>query len=109
LKSWYEPYTLSYIINDYETFYNKPFTRDCQYPLFNSYIIQDKTYEKVMEWVIQLYDKLYPWCIEPPNKSHFAHIGGIYERIMAYAIGQENLEHIPLNITHNHGLKKLSY
>jgi len=105
---WNEAKTLDFIIEDYEQFY-KPFSKEKKYPLYNSFIIPVETYEKIMKWVIQLYDKLYPWCIEPPNKSHLGHIGGIYERVMAYAIGQEDLEHIPLNITHNHGLKKLSY
>jgi hypothetical protein len=62
-----------------------------------------------MQWIMQLYDKIYPWCIERPNRSHFGHIGGIYERIMAYAIGEENLQNINLNISHDHKYKKLSY
>ena len=108
-RTWNEPNTLDFIIKDYEQFYQSSFSKEKQYPLYNSFIIPVETYEKIMKWVIQLYDKLYPWCIEPPNKSHFAHIGGIYERVMAYAIGQEDLKQIELNIYHNHALKKLSY
>jgi hypothetical protein len=62
-----------------------------------------------MEWVVQLYDKLYPGCLQFPNMSHFGHIAGIYERIMAYAIGQENLSIVRMNITHHEELKKVSY
>ena len=62
-----------------------------------------------MRWVVQLYDKMYPWCVESPNFSYFHHIGEIYERVMALAIGQENLNDIKLNILHDHALKKLSY
>jgi hypothetical protein len=58
-----------------------------------------------MKWLVELYDKLYPWCIQPPNASHFGHIGGIYERIMAYAIGQERLEYLDINIIHDHKYK----
>ena len=107
--TWNEPNTLKYIINDYESFYNKTFRIDCQYPLYNSYIIPIKNYEKIMEWVVQLYNKIYPWCIQQPNQTHFGHIGGIYERIMAYAIGCEQLFSIKLNITHDNKYKKLSY
>jgi len=107
-KTWNEEKTLDFIIKDYEIFH-KSFSKEKQYPLYNSFIIPVKIYEKIMKWVIQLYDKLYPWCIQPPNKTHFSHIGLIYERIMAYAIGQEDLEQIQLNINHNHNLKKKSY
>jgi len=108
-ETWKEPDTLNYIIKDYEKFHNKIFTKNNKYPLYNSYIIPTKTYEKIMEWVTQLYDKIYPWCIEPPNSSHVGHLGGIYERIMAYAIGEENLDYVKLNISHDHKYKKVSY
>ena len=106
---WHEPNTLRYIINDYEIFYKKSFTFNNSYPLLNSYVIPIETYEKVIKWVIQLYDKMYPWCIEKPNAQHFGHIGGIYERIMGYGIGEENLQNIILNVTHDHKYKELSY
>jgi hypothetical protein len=105
--TWNEPNTLKYIINDYENFYKKPFTYN-NYPLYNSYIIPTEKYEKILKWVIQLYDKIYPWCIETPNRCHHGHIG-IYERIMAYCIGQENLQNIMLNASHDHKYKELSY
>jgi hypothetical protein len=108
-KTWDEPKTLRYIIKDYEKFYNKTFSKDCEYPLYNSYIIPIEIYEKIMPWVIQLYDKLYPWCIQSPNASHFAHIGGIYERIMAFAIGEETLQNINVNVSHINEYKQLSY
>jgi len=107
-ETWNEPKTLDYIIQDYEHFYGKPFTKDKQYPLFNSYIISTETYEKIMAWVTQLYKKLYPWSMEPPNASHFGHIGGIYERIMAYAIGEENLQYIHVNVEHDNNFKMLN-
>lgn len=108
-QTWNEKKTLNYVINDYEKFYEKNFNFNNQYPLCNSYIIPNETYEKIMKWVTQLYDKIYPWCIQPPNRSHFGHIGGIYERIMAYCIGEENLKNIKLNILHENRYKKLSY
>ena len=60
-----------------------------------------------MKWVIQLYDKIFPWCIE--GSTTVGHIGGIYERVMAFAIGEENLYYIKLNISHDHSLKRLCY
>ena len=61
-----------------------------------------------MAWVSQLYDKLYPWAIEPPNATHFGHIGGIYERIMAYAVGEEDLPFVQLNVEHDNNFKMLN-
>jgi len=107
--TWNEPNTLKYIINDYEIFYKKSFNYNDNYPLYNSYVIPNETYEKIMKWVIQLYDKIYPWCIEKPNASHFGHIGGIYERIMGFCIGEEKLQNIILNVSHDHKYKNLSY
>lgn len=107
--TWNEPNTLNYIIKDYQHYYKKKFSKMNEYPLYNSYVIPTETYENIMKWVVQLYDKLYPWCVEEPNASHFEHIGGIYERIMAYAIGEENLLHIMVNISHDDKYKKLSY
>ena len=85
------------------------FSKDALYPLWNSYVIPVELYEKIMPWVIQIFPKLYPWCIKPPNKGHFGHIGGIYERIMAFIIGQEPLDAIKLGIQHDHTLKNKSY
>jgi hypothetical protein len=107
--SWNEQNTLNYIINDYENFYKKSFSRAHKYPLLNSYVIPCEIYEKIMKWVIQLYDKIYPWCIEYPNRCHFGHIGSIYERVMAYALGEENLQSIKVNVAHDHNYKHLSY
>jgi hypothetical protein len=107
--TWNEPNTLNYIIKDYENFYKKTFNYNNNYPLYNTYVIPNETYEKIMKWVIQLYDKIYPWCVQKPNASHFTHIAGIYERIMGYCIGQENLQNIALNILHDHRLKEKSY
>ena len=108
-KSWNEINTLNYVIKDYENFYKKPFSKNYNYPLYNSYVIPSEIYEKIMKWITQLYDKIYPWCIKYPNKTQFGHIGGIYERIMAYAVGEENLKNIRLNVSHNHYYKSLSY
>jgi hypothetical protein len=108
-KTCNEPNTFNYIIKDYENFYNKSFSKNYQYPLLNSYVIPNECYEKIMKWVIQLYDKIYPWCIEKPNRTHFGHIGGIYERIMAFAIGEENLKNIQVNVSHEYNYKKMSY
>jgi len=105
-RTWNEPKTLEYVINDYEKFFNTTFSKDYQYPLCNSYVISIDKYEKIMNWVVQLYAKLYPWCIQPPNANGIGHIGGIYERVMALAIGQEKLEYITATIKHDHKYKR---
>jgi hypothetical protein len=107
--SWNEPNTLEYIMKNYEEFFNRHFSRNKRYPLLNSYVIPRNLYEKVIKWAIHLHDKLYPWCIQYPNRTHFGHIGSIYERVMAYSIGEENLPYIKVNVHHDHDYKRLSY
>ena len=109
LTTWKEPMTAEFIIKYYEEYFGKLFSKDALYPLWNSYIIPIELYEKIMPWIIQLFPKLYPWCIQAPNKDHIGHIGGIYERIMAFIIGQEPMDAIKLGIQHDHTLKKKSY
>jgi|688.fasta_scaffold280948_1 hypothetical protein len=108
---------IDFIVKDYEIYFDKSFTKTCLYPLMNTYIIPIDIFEKTMKWVIQLYDKLYPLCIQQlycyqfPRYQRFMSyaIGSIYERIMAYAIGEENLHCIKLNILHDHKYKHVSY
>lgn len=103
--------TLEFILNDYESFFKTSFNRNKLTSLFNSYIIPSKNYEKIMCWVIQLYNKLYPWVVQPPNRTHHGHIGGIYERVMGYAISQEELFFTTVEsiIHHNDNYKRISY
>ena len=110
-ETWNEEKTLDFIINDYEKFFNVKFSKDELYPLLNSYIIPGEKYEKIMKWVIQLYDKMYPWCKQFPYTQtvRFSHIGAIYERVMAYAIGQEKMEYKEVNVSHEHFYKSKSY
>jgi hypothetical protein len=108
--SWNEPETLEFIIDDYEMFFKKKFNRLTGYPLFNSYVIPIENYENIMTWVTQLYDKLYPWCVEPPYHTHLGHIGGIYERVMAYALGNTDLPFLLIkDFVHNQELKAQVY
>lgn len=108
--TWYEPFTLECIIDNYEAFYKKKFNRLRMYPLYNTYVLPTQQYEEVMEWVTQLYDKLYPWCVQPPNNSQIGHMGGIYERVMAYAVGNLALPYkILKDVSHDHSLKKQVY
>ncbi len=108
-KTWNEPTTMEFIIKDYETYFQKPLDRTRDFPLYNSFILPVVLFEKIMPWILTLYDKLYPWCVQPPNKTHFAHLGGIYERIMGFAIGNEDYPLKPIEVTHNHSIKRLAY
>ena len=67
-----------------------------RYPLLNSYVIPSTSFEKVMEWVVQLYGKV-------DLKGDTA---GLYESIMALALGEELLYWYCLDILHDHGFKK---
>lgn len=108
-STWGEINTCNFVLKDYEQFFGKPINRSLQFPLWNSYIIPNNIYSKIMKWIITLYDKLYPWCNQYPNQTHKGHIGGIYERIMAFALGNENIPSTILDINHDHGLKAHVY
>jgi hypothetical protein len=102
-ETWNEPYVMEYLTSHYEHCYNKKFSRSYKniYPLYNSYVIPVETYEKVMGWVSMFYNRVGAIVVQ----THFGHIGGLYERIMAFAIGEENLNMIKLDINHDHGYK----
>lgn len=102
-ETWNEPPVMAYLTSHYQWFYKKQFSfsdRDI-YPLFNSYIIPTKTYENVMKWV----DNFYTRIASIVHQNHFGHIGGLFERIMAFAIGEENLKMVKLDIKHDHKYK----
>jgi len=102
-ETWNEPPVMAYLTSYYEEFHNKKFSYSYNdvYPLLNSYVISVDTYEKVMKWVYTLYSKIGSIV----EQKHFGHIGGLYERIMAFAIGEENLRMIKLDIAHDHMYK----
>lgn len=104
-----EEKTLNFIVNDYEQFFNTTFDKSLGYPLWNTYVIPVENYERIMRWITQLYSKLYPWCNQEPNHTGPAHIGSIYERIMAYAVANEKLPTLPMNISHEYFFKSHSY
>jgi len=103
IETWKEPPVMAYLTSHYQWFYKKQFSfsdRDI-YPLFNSYIIPTKTYENVMKWV----DNFYTRIASIVHQNHFGHIAGLFERIMAFAIGEENLKMVKLDIKHDHTYK----
>lgn len=102
-QTWNEPPVMAYLIANYQQFNNKLFSynESDAYPLYNSYVIPVKTYEKIMPWVMSLYDKMTSIVVH----KHFGHIAGLYERIMAFAIGEENLHMVKLDVKHDHFYK----
>jgi hypothetical protein len=98
-----------YIIQDYEAFFNKKFNTDKVYPLWNTWVVPTTVYERIMPWVIQMRTKLYPWAVQPPYDSSPTVIGGIFERIMALAIGDELLYIGMPDLKHDHKIKVLAY
>jgi len=96
---------LSYILNDYENHFNNKLNTNNVCPLWNTYIISKSTYEKIMPWVIGLYDKIYLMAIELQGTTweglgRLGYIGGIYERIMALAICGEGLDFYTFDLNH---------
>lgn len=96
--------TATRIILDYNVFFNKTFTFTKEYPLWNTFVLPVDFYaNKMMPWISQLYKKLWPWCVQPPNQTHWGHIAGIYERVSAMVIGEENMKQISLpSVFHHH-------
>jgi GR25 family glycosyltransferase involved in LPS biosynthesis len=107
-KTGCEPSTLDFVIRDYEKFYGVDFDRTAAFPLWNSFILPTQLYAKIMPWITQLYSKMWPWCVSPPNQTHYRHLGGIYERIMAYAISQERMPFVKVDVVHDHDFKDMT-
>ena len=103
IETWNEPPVMAYLTSHYSFFHGKDFSYSDQdiYPLFNSYVIPVKTYEKIMKWVSELYSRIAAIVVQ----KHFGHIAGLYERIMAFAIGEEKLHMIKLDVTHDQDYK----
>lgn len=94
--------TFNYIIDDYERYFNRKFSKDEDYPLLNSFVVSSQIFDKGMEWINQLYKSVFEKLEESGEK---AHVGGYAERTMGLFIGGEQLEYIQLNIEHNHDFK----
>ena len=61
-----------------------------------------------MKWVSQLYSKFEGNYKAPPGSS-VGHIGGIFERVMGFAIGNEQLMCRRLPVLHNQEYKSKVY
>jgi hypothetical protein len=102
------------IVSNYENFFNKKFLCDKKYPLLNTYIIPTEVYIKVMKWIVQLYDNVdYKFGERDQfgNERNFNHLGGIFERAMAIAVGEEIPEFKSLDLISDgaEDAKKMSY
>lgn len=75
------------VIEDMKTYFpDCHFSKDALYPMCNTYILPASLFNKIMPWIIQLHDKIYPECIMPPYKSRYGEIGCYYEQIMGFVI-----------------------
>ena len=102
VKTWGELDSVQFILNDYQRYMQKAFDQHKRFPIYNSYIIPIDSYNRIMKWLVQFYDKFYPEWVSPPHMSHWGHLSGIYERIMAFAVGNEDLVPVHLDVEHNH-------
>jgi hypothetical protein len=105
----YNMSTCDFLIREYEQYFNTIFSKNKQYPMCNTFIIPIKNYEDIMLWVISLYEKLYPWACEEPNYTGIGAIGGVFERVMAFVLGEQNLNLIYIDGYHDHEYKKYVY
>jgi hypothetical protein len=62
------------------------FSKDSLYPMCNTYVLPVKLFNKIMPWIIQLHDKIYPECILPPYRPRYGEVGCYYEQIMGFVI-----------------------
>lgn len=109
--TWNREYTTAkYVTDDYARYFGKEFSFTADYPLYNTFILPTSFYaDKMMPWISQTYVKLWPWCNQAPNATHFGHVAGVYERISAMVIGEEKMPYVLIDIKHDHEYKKLSY
>ena len=100
-----------FIIQNYEEFFKTTFSKNEEYPLYNTYVITKDTYEKIMPWVTQLYEPMNSLLTKTDEyqKHPRIHIGAVFERIMGYVIANQGLSGINFNIHHNHSYKNLCY
>lgn len=103
-ETWNEPPVMAYLTTHYSGFHDKQFSYSDEdiYPLYNSYVIPSETYKKIMTWVCQFYPRIASIVVQ----LHFGHIAGLYERIMAFAIGEENLNMVKIEVKHDHDYKQ---
>jgi hypothetical protein len=102
------------VISNYEQHFSKPVLRFTKsrippfkstldtsrpYPLLNSYVVPSSSFENVMKWVVQLYGSV----------DLEGHTAGLYESIMAIALGEEDLYWYKLDVSHDQELKKPCY
>lgn len=104
---WIDDKVIFRSIDDYEKYFKIKFSKNEKYPLFNSYIISKIAYIKIMKWIIQTYDTVY--SSSGLFRDNAGHMGGLYERLMAFAIGQEKLTPILMDISHDTDYKTKAY
>jgi hypothetical protein len=98
-----DPDVLSKILKSWETFHGRPFRRNTEFILWNTFVSPSEVFARIMNWVTTLYDLL---------DSDFTKrdIGSAYERVMAIALSQERLQPYLLSIFHDHdGCKSKCY
>ena len=103
VETWNESHVMREFMRSYQSFFGKNMSMSDEaiYPLFNTYVIPVETYERVLSFAESLY-----WNIDRiVIQQHFGHLGGLYERVMALTIGEENLRMIKIDVHHDHYYK----
>lgn len=77
-----------YLELDYTTFFKQPFSKNSIYPLLNTFIIHNSLYESIMLFVSQIYYKYYV-DYRHLYSAQSGDIAAVFERIMAFLIGDE--------------------
>ena len=92
--------TMELVMDDYEKFFNKSFSRSGDYPLLNTFVISVERFDKGMKWI----HRIYMWIIDKLGSDNM-YACGYFERIMGLFIGEENMKYIKLNIQHDNNFR----
>lgn len=97
------------ILYDYEQYFGKPFSQTSKYPIVNTFVIPSSTFDEIMPWVTQLYYKLFPWCSSPPFYPDYGRVASVFERVMAFVVGEQPLTQVRIDIKHDNNYKNGCY
>jgi hypothetical protein len=93
------------IIEDYEKHYNTKVLRSIKYPLYNTYLINTKTFTNMMEWFSPLLYKIF----ETAKNKDDGGFGGLFERAAALNLGDQCGIPQPMPIRHDHDFKHKTF
>jgi len=87
----------------YELFRNKKIDKNRDFPLLNTYVIPTRVYKEIMPLINHLFQYFMEKQLFEKDKN-LKNIAGIFERVMAFVLGQESDKYGRLPILHIDGI-----